>query len=72
MQITISNDQVEYINGNMAAKMPNETFYLYLNPKDIVERGKDYIRTDINETTMYTIGPKDSTLPRVKNGRAHV
>lgn len=66
MQITISNDQVEYINGNMAAKMPNETFYLYLNPKDIVERGKDYIRTDINETTMYTIGPKDSTLPRVK------
>lgn len=66
MQITISNDQVEYINGNMAAKMPNETFYLYLNPKDIIERGKDYIRTNINETTMYTIGPKDSTLPRVK------
>lgn len=66
MQITIQNDQIEYIDGKMAARIPNEAFYLYLNPYDIIERGTDHIRAEISEGTVYTIGPKDSTLPRVK------
>lgn len=65
MQISIHNDQIEYIDGKMAAKIPNESFYLYIHPNDIIERGEDHIRAELSESTVYKIGPKDSALPRV-------